>query len=125
MLTLICGLPNSGKTTYSKRYENVIHYDAIPHITLEEHYANCHDLVASATGDICVEGVYGSAFWRKQLIATYNGEDRKVCVWINTPYEECLNRRSKPRFIVEANKRIFEPPTLDEGWDEIIEVGGA
>ena len=124
MLTLICGLPNSGKTTYAnENYEYVIHYDDVPHITLEEHHRNCiQEILDSDEKDICVEGVYDKKYRRMALIEACKEQDKKVCVWINTPYEVCLSRKSKPRFIVEKFYRSFEPPTEDEGWDEIIEV---
>ena len=122
MLTLICGLPNSGKTTYSGNYENVIHFDGVQHVTLDEHYINCHKMVSEAQGDVCVEGVYGSPERRRQLLAAARNQDKKVCVLITTPYEVCISRKSKPKFIVDMCRGGFKKPTLDEGWDEIIEV---
>ena len=28
-MILICGIPNAGKTTYSQRYSDVIHFDEV------------------------------------------------------------------------------------------------
>lgn len=124
MLTLICGLPNAGKTTYSARYDNVIHCDDIPHRTSDEMFEKCHKMLSEIHGDICVDGVYVSIERRKQLLDACGHQDKKVCIWIDTPYEECLERernyRKRPLDIVHTHHRMFQPPTLDEGWDEVI-----
>lgn len=124
MLILVCGLPNAGKTTYAnEHYEFVIHYDLVEHITLEEHYRNCiQEVLNSDKQDICVEGVYDKKYRRMDLIQACEKQDKKICIWINTPYDICLSRRDKPKFIVEKFYQSFEPPSFDEGWDEIIEV---
>lgn len=122
-MTVICGLPNAGKTTYSKRYVKVIHYDDIPLITPKRYeYINEH-----IEDDICIEGVFGEKQRRIDIVNTCKGKCIKaVCIWLNTPKEECLKRenRGRPHGIVKLHSNIFEPPTLDEGWDEIIIIRG-
>lgn len=124
MLTLICGLPNAGKTTYASRYENIIHFDDIPHFGVSEQFANCNKMASEVDGDVVVEGVYNSVKRRKQLLEACSHQDRKVCIWLDTSLEECLEReksyRKRPLGLVHAHHRSFEPPTLDEGWDEVI-----
>lgn len=119
MMTLICGIPNAGKTTYSSRYESVIHFD-----DFHNSFEKCNKAVARVSGDVCVEGVYNSVRRRKELLEACGHQDRKVCIWIDTPYEECLRRersyRKRSCGIVHAHYKGFEPPTLAEGWDEII-----
>ena len=113
MSTLICGLSNSGKTTYSQQYANVIHYDEVGGTTRQRH----EYIVSEASKrEVCVDGVYDEAFRREELARAMIG--RKVCIWLDTPLDIC---KSRPDF---RGGHKFEPPTLDEGWDEIIIVRG-
>ena len=123
MITLICGLPNAGKTTYSARYKNVVHFDECPmprHVIFEH-------IVAKAEGDICAEGICNSKKSRESFLrAIAHKKERKVCIWIDTPLEECIRRekafRKRPITMVEAHHSRFQPPTYEEGWDEIIRI---
>ena len=121
MLTLICGLPNAGKTTFSKRYDNVIHLDDVrPQGKAPTKVI--HDMVAEQ-GDVCVEGTYLVARQRRELANAYKGE-WKVCIWLDTPLEECIARenRGRSKSLFHIGHEAFEPPTLSEGWDEIIRI---
>ena len=123
MLTLICGLPNAGKTTYSSKHSNVIHFD-----DYHNSFDRCNKVASSIQGDVCVEGVYNSVRRRKELLDACRHQDRKVCIWLDTPLEECIEReknfRKRPLGIVHAHHRSFQPPTLEEGWDEVIIIKG-
>lgn len=114
MLTLICGLPRAGKTTYSIRYENVIHLD-----TSGAYHGVIHK-VKRLTGDIVVEGVYRSKCEREALIKAYKGKGY-VCIWLDTPLEVRMTRFGWDKW---CDAKPFEPPTYDEGWDEIIVIKG-
>lgn len=123
-MTLICGLPNAGKSTFSTNYASVIHFDEVKHRTADEQFHKCNTLAAEAEDDICVEGVYNTRKRRMELLeACAHKQGKRVCVWVNTPEEECLRRereyRRRPSGIVRSHARISEQPTLDEGWDEI------
>ena len=122
MLTLICGLPNAGKTTYSQRYANVIHLDDYPH----PRPAHCNATVRVAKGDVVVDGIYNTRYRRRKLLEAYQGRDKKVCIWLATPVRECIRRenRSRPQQVVLNQQERFEEPSLSEGWDEIIVVDG-
>lgn len=122
-MIVVCGLPNAGKTTYSAKYSNIIHFDSISHRNPDEQFKKCSRLVADAKEDICVEGVYNSKKRRRELLDVCKRQ-KKVCIWIDTPIEECIKRenRDRPSSLVEHHAKIFEPPTLDEGWDEIIRI---
>ena len=123
MMTLICGLPNAGKTTYSSQYGNVIHYDDVTAPRGKHPIQVLCDMV-SAMDDVCVEGVFISSHERKKIAQSYSGT-RKVCVWLNTPLEECVRRENRNRAtcIINNCQALFQPPTCDEGWDEIIVIG--
>lgn len=113
MSILICGLSNAGKTTYSRKFDNVIHYDEVGGTTRQRHEAIVN---MAKKQEVCVEGVYSEAFRRAELAQAIKG--RKVCIWLNTPLDVCMSR---PDF---KGTRKFEPPTLAEGWNEIIIIGG-
>lgn len=122
-MVLITGIPNAGKTTYSKKYDSVIHFDEV------KGGRHRRDKVIEAVqtdNSIVVEGVYEKADDRKRLVEASN--ERNVCIWIDTPLEECLSRERKYRhrgqhLVIWANE-AYEPPTLSEGWDEIIIIRG-
>lgn len=118
MITLICGLPNSGKTTFSKRYGNVLHLDDYGH--------RISEAVAHADGDVVVEGVFVLGYMRKRILESYSGDGKKVCVWLNASPEECVRResRGRPNYMIWNCHSVFEPPTYDEGWDEIVVIKG-
>ena len=85
-------------------------------------------IVSQAKGDIWAEGVCNSKMSRGMFLkAVAHKEEKKVCVWVNTPLEICLERernyRKRPLEMVAQHAKRFEPPTLDEGWDEIIVIG--
>lgn len=112
MFTLICGLPRAGKTTYSKRFEdkcNVIHLDG----------DKGHPLCNNNASDIVAEGVCHTARWRKSLIQKFSGDFSK-CIWLDTPSEI---KKKRPGYYAKC-EFYFEPPTYDEGWDEIIVIRG-
>lgn len=125
MLTLICGIPNAGKTTLSTQYAHVIHLDDLDGRT---HYDQCNRFASLYQGDVCVEGVYNRVRQRRELLEACKHQSPKVCIWLDTPLEECLEReknyRKRPLAIVHAHHNAFEPPTLEEGWDEIIIIKG-
>ena len=123
MLILICGIPSAGKTTYSKRFENVIHFDDYSRHCLSQ-YRRCSEDAAKVKGDVCVEGLYNTKFYRKMLLHYCFDQDQKVCIWLDTDVELCCKRenayRNRGSFLIRNNYKILEPPSLDEGWDKII-----
>lgn len=118
MLTLICGLPNAGKTTFSKRYENALHQDEIGTIS------NIIKVIEKIDGDVIIEGYFGTRENRSRVASAYNGEAK--CIFLDISVEESIKRENRNRHpqILRNASRFFEPPTLDEGWDEIIVIRG-
>ena len=120
MLTLVCGIPNSGKTTFSERWSrNPVHIDELDG---RNRLKTALDMVSQAEGDICVEGVYLHHRQRRELASAYEGA--KLCIWLDTPLETCIEREDRGRgtLITRNCAALFEPPTLDEGWDEIVRI---
>lgn len=120
MITLICGVCRAGKTTYSQKYDNVIHLDDMGKVP--DRYHNVSYTVSRLHDDIVVEGVYDTAKLRKDLLEHYHGNGKRTCIWLNPSEEEIQNRPWAKRH--GYHKYPFEPPTYDEGWDEIIIIGG-
>lgn len=117
MITLIIGLPNSGKTTYSQQFDNVIHFDDVGHRVFE--------LVEENKGDVAVEGIFIHRRMRERLLKAYKGSGRRICIWLDITPQECERRENRNRgaYMIWNCFSAFEPPTLDEGWDEIIVIG--
>lgn len=119
-MIVIIGLPNAGKTTYSKRYNDVLHYDNISHLSKAE-----RNEVYMSTKAECIEGIYNTRESRVNLLS-HTKRERNICIWIDTPVDICLererNNRKRPDAIVLHHARTFEPPALDEGWNEIITI---
>lgn len=115
MLVLICGRCRAGKTTYSRNYRNVIHLDNVSRHCLER-YPKVLEIV-TMLDDVTVDGIYDTAEKRIGLLSAYKG-DMSVCLYMDTPLETIASRMNarNVRFIVP---KIFEPPTYEEGWDEI------
>ncbi len=114
MITLICGLPRAGKTTYSQKFDDVIHLDT------SGAYRGVLRIVRRKSGDVVVEGVYRHRIERMSLIRAYK-TDKYKCIWLDTPDEI---RQSRIGWDKYCDIPPFEPPTLSEGWDEIITIRG-
>ena len=129
MITLICGRCNAGKTTYSMRFDDVIHLDLVAR-SGRERYPKILELVSQRTDDVVVDGVYEKTEYRTDLINAYKGNGTR-CIWLDTPVEiiaersipRCARSHVKPHGFI-AIPRHFDEPTLDEGWDEIIIIRG-
>lgn len=120
-MILVCGIPNAGKTTYSQAFQNVVHYDDMIGIA-RQRYTELNELATN--GGLIADGVFGERKRRVELVES--ASDKATCIWIDTPVKICLQRERSGRmrgdFIVLHHAKTFEPPTLDEGWDEIIIV---
>ena len=113
MLTLICGLPNAGKTTYSQQFDKPLHLDEIGTVD------NVINMMNQIDGDVVVEGFFGASADRKKIRSAYSGD--AVCIFLDISVDESIKRENRNRHpsILRNAFTKFEPPTLDEGWDEI------
>lgn len=110
---MICGIPNAGKTTFSRRYEGVLHQDDIGTVR------NVVDAIEEVEGDVVVEGYFGSAGERRRVLESRKGHSR--CIFLDIPVEESIRREDRGRHpqVLRNAARFFEPPSYEEGWDEI------
>lgn len=129
-LYLFCGSPGSGKTTLSKQMAEQYNAERISFD--ERHYIRHTDMIppiieALIDGkNVVADSVFSHVKQRTAILdAMKDIPCRKVLVYMTTPLDECLRRNANrknrlPDFVVESFYNSFEPPTLAEGWDEII-----
>ena len=132
MLTLyvMCGVPGSGKSTLSKQ---MAEEHGLTRVSFDE--LRCHRqsefirpaVAALADGkDTIMDATNLRVSERKNILdAVKDIPCRKILVHMNTPLVECLYRNAHrearlPDHMVESMHRVQQPPTLSEGWDEII-----
>lgn len=114
-MILICGYPRAGKTTYSQRYKDVIHLDTTMGWRGSRYKGVYREI--EKRSDAVVEGIFGRSKERTDLLEAYKGNGRKVCIWLDTPLEV---RQTREGYIKHGD--YFEPPTKEEGWDEIVRI---
>lgn len=119
-MILICGIARAGKTTYAQRFGNVIHLDDYP----QPRFTNCNKAISKMKGEIIVEGVYVTKKSRMNLLKSVKTKDKRTCIWIDTSLDVALKRGGRKKKAIRKIAETFEPPTLDEGWDEIVIVKG-
>ena len=131
-LFVMCGSAGAGKTTMSKILEHK--HNAVRYSFDEMHCIRHRELIpyiidSLKTGkNVVVDALYDKAKFRQELLqATNQLGCKRILVYVNTELAECINRNLNretqlPVFIIESIYHTFEPPNLDEGWDEIIEV---
>ena len=114
MLTLICGLPNAGKTTLSRRFANVVQVDEV------RRRRDVLQAVAAAD-DVCVEGVFERRSERLAVLRAYEGT-RTRCILVDESAAESIarERRGRPAWALRACAQRFERPSADEGWGELL-----
>ena len=149
-LYMMCGLPGSGKSSLARKIRDSaeegsveIHSsdalraelfgDATWHgnekylfSTLHRNIENCLWSGRSAVYD--ATNLRGS-FRRNYLHTLENAglQFHKVCIFVDTPYEECLRRnaareRIVPEEVIASMARILRRPERTEGWDKILIV---
>lgn len=129
-LYLFCGAPASGKSTLSKQMAE--QYNA-ERISFDERNYMRHNQMISPIVEalinrksVVADSVFTYVKQRKMILdAVKDIPCRKVLIYMTTPLDECLRRNANrknhlPDFVVESFFHSLQPPTLDEGWDEII-----
>jgi ATP-dependent DNA helicase RecQ len=71
-MTLVCGLPNAGKTTYCKKFENVIHLDDYNEPRFNLRNKRCNEEAVKSETDVYIDGCYFTKELRKELSKKYN-----------------------------------------------------
>lgn len=129
-LYVVCGSAGSGKSTFSKR--NAEEYDMVRYSFDELGCFQHKELVPyiiealQNEGNVIVDALFTRISQRKLILeATKDINCKRILIYMDTPLEECLRRNAQrpnplPDFMVRDIYNSIEPPTLDEGWDEIL-----
>lgn len=140
MIVVFCGLPASGKTTLSTQLANeykikLYQYDEFKKDLKSQNSRQIHQRLYSLivedllTGcDVMLDDLYTCLEWRRSLLETIKDIPcKKILIVMTTPFEECIRRNSQrqgqsrlPDFIIKHLHGRYQPPSLDEGWDDIL-----
>ena len=135
---VLCGLPASGKTTFSKELAKTTNsklhcFDDIPESRnpkknkeiKRQMYRDIYEDLAQGF-DVVLDDLHTQKEWRDNLLSIIKDIPcKKTLIVMTTPLEECLRRNkhranSLPDFVIQILNQRYELPTLDEGWDEIL-----
>ena len=141
VLTVLVGIPGSGKSTYVEKNkqpnEEVLSSDRIRKellsgeedqtnnkLVFDTLYARARDVLSQGQ-DVIIDATNISASIRKKTLDYFSDLDlQRIATVINAPIEVCVSRdknrtRSVGEDVVLKVARKYDPPTLEEGFDEI------
>lgn len=128
----LCGCAGSGKTTLSKLISSK--YNARRLSFDEMHCLQYTDLIPhikkalKSNKSVVVDGVCGARNQRCELLqAIKDIPCKKILFYVDKPLETCLAQNAQREHplsdgMIRGIYHTFEPPTLNEGWDEIITI---
>lgn len=136
---VLCGLPGSGKSTLSKQLAEqhgaAVHsIDDIPgswgNRDIDGKFRrqwmdNIKADLRNGSSVVC-DSTALTSISRKWILNELSEFDcKKILVVKVVPVEECVKRnkgrfREVPEEQIQLTARLLEPPTPDEGWDEIL-----
>lgn len=143
-LTLMVGLPASGKSTYAKQLENkdtiVLSSDSIraelwgderdqrsPQVVFDTLYTRAIDALKRNI-NVVIDATNVTKADRANALKPFVGLDiKRRAIVINTPINICiqqnkLRERTVPDDVIKRFYDMYEEPTIDEGFDEIIMI---
>lgn len=131
-LYVMCGIPGSGKSTKSRQLAEEygltrFSFDEMRCYTTRQ-FAS-HAVASLHDGkSVVLDSTHLREAGRKVILqAVENIPCRKVCVFMNTPLEECKRRNANRTArvsdrMIDSMYSTMQPPALSEGWDEIIVI---
>ena len=142
MIYILCGIPSSGKTTIAtqlaqEQNAKLYSYDVIKRDSKLTSFDDICALIyqriindLSNGFNVVYDAPHTKIKHRVGILEHLAGVCcTKVLIVMKTPLDECLIRNSHrqgneyiPEPIIHDFYNSFEPPNLDEGWDEIREV---
>lgn len=140
---MMVGLPASGKTTTAYtlgaivRSSDELRSSLLGDVDDQRHNKEIFDLLHSlikadvfSGTDVVYDATNIHSRYRREFLESLSLLPcKKVCIYVDTPYDECLSRNAKrerkvPIEVLERMRNRFTPPVMDEGWDEIRVVKG-
>ena len=139
---VLCGLPASGKTAYSKQLAESTNskyysFDEYPdscsprmfNQVKQQMYQDIYDDLRTGY-DVVLDDLHTKKVWRENMLSVVQDiQCKKILIVMATPVKECLSRNSTrrgkgrlPDFVIQILNQRYEVPTECEGWDEIIYV---
>ena len=145
VLIVMCGLPASGKSTYSQWLaESGVFRRVCPDLIRKEMYGDeniqgdgkrvfetaHHDIkeYACLGENVVFDATNTNAKRRKEFVEEMRPYfDVIICKWFSTPFATCVTRneeraRKVPKEVMTRMWENFVYPTMREGWDIIEEV---
>ena len=148
MIVVVCGQPFSGKTEYAARLAwewGGIVIDANdflgePCLSPSEYSLSerdCFDymlrdvrvveavskLRALMPVPIIITGTFAKCSPRRHLTRDLREIDTCIrCVWMNTPWEECVRRGAEAGIDITRWKLDFRRPNTGDGWESVFET---
>lgn len=145
VLIVMCGLPASGKSTYSEWLAiNANFHRVCPDLIRKELYGDesvqgdgkkvftiAHYQMAKIgelRGNVVFDATNTNAKGRKELVEKMRPYfDVIILKWFSTPFATCVARneereRQVPFDVMKRMALHFQPPALDEGFDIVEEI---
>lgn len=137
-LYAMCGIPGSGKTTlaqeFSRELDSTLYsYDDLKaNRRLEWGRLSTYILglirqSLENNQDIIIDDLYITKESRLQLLSGISDIPcKKILIALQTPLDVCIERdrlrksHNLGRITINNFNKKYEPPSLDEGWDEIV-----
>lgn len=135
---ILCGLPASGKTILSQQLAvehdaKLYHYDEFKKGSKPQESKQTHQrLYKQITQDllqgnsVVLDDLHTRLEWRESLLSAIQDIPcKKKLIVMTTPLEECVRRNSQrqkgrlPDFVIYHLSSRYQPPSLEEGWDDI------
>lgn len=132
-LTVMCGVPNAGKTTKATAlaeetgatrisvddYRHYIRYDGKPMTVIDAALTDAREALERGE-DVIFDNVNSNAHARRHVLDMCRMDGlRTVCIYMDTPVETCLERAHGSWPAAFYAHKVTRP-TEDEGFDEII-----
>ena len=135
---VLCGIPGSGKSTLAEKlaikFDAKIHsYDRYPNSDKCDKSEEIFHLIWNNIRNdlkndynVVCDCLHTTKQRRQNILNAISDIDcEKILVVMNTPLDECIKRNANrkarlPVFILYSEYKNYQPPSLDEGWNDIF-----
>ena len=144
-LTLLIGIPGSGKTTYAnknkKENEVILSSDIIRQelfgnessqennqLVFDTLYARARQLLKEGK-DVIIDATNINAYYRHQTLKNFEDLNiERVAIVFDTPIQTCIKRdqkrkRTVGKAVIDKMISRYQAPSKDEGFDNIVIIG--